>query len=45
MQMVKNVFVLDGLLKPGKIFPAAKPGVQVGPAGQREMLDKVLGRV
>ncbi len=44
MRKVKKVFDPDGLLNPGKIFPAAKPGVQVGPAGQREMLDKVLGR-
>jgi len=44
MQKVKKVFDPDGLLNPGKIFPAAKPGVQVGPQGQREMLDKVLGR-
>jgi len=45
MQKVKKVFDPDGLLNPGKIFPAAKPGGQVGPAGQREMLDKVHGRV
>jgi glycolate oxidase len=44
MRKVKKVFDPDGLLNPGKIFPAAKPGVQVGPAGQREMLDKVHGR-
>jgi glycolate oxidase len=45
MRKVKRVFDPDGLLNPGKIFPAAKPGVEVGPAGQREILDKVLGRV
>jgi len=44
MRKVKKVFDPDGLLNPGKIFPAAKPGGEVGPAGQREILDKVLGR-
>ncbi len=43
MRKVKKVFDPDGLLNPGKIFPTSKPGV-VGPAGQREMLEKVLGR-
>ncbi len=45
MRKVKRVFDPDGLVNPGKIFPTAKPGVEVGPAGQREILDKVLGRV
>jgi glycolate oxidase len=44
MQKVKRVFDPEGRLNPGKIFPTSKPGVQVGPAGQREMLDKVHGR-
>ncbi|MGH7473165.1 MAG: FAD-linked oxidase C-terminal domain-containing protein [Candidatus Methylomirabilales bacterium] len=44
MRKVKKVFDPDGLLNPGKIFPSAKPGVKVGPAGQPEILDKVLGR-
>jgi glycolate oxidase len=44
MRKVKKVFDPDGLLNPGKIFPTAKPGVKVGPAGQPEILDKVLGR-
>jgi glycolate oxidase len=43
MQKVKKVFDPDGLLNPGKIFPTARPGVEVGPAGQREILKKVLG--
>ncbi len=44
MRKVKKVFDPEGLLNPGKIFPTAKPGVEVGPAGQREILEKVLGR-
>ena len=44
MQKVKKIFDPEGRLNPGKIFPTSKPGVQVGPAGQREMLDKVHGR-
>ncbi len=44
MRKVKRVFDPDGLLNPGKIFPTAKPGVHAGPTGQREILDKVLGR-
>ncbi len=44
MRKVKRVFDPEGRLNPGKIFPTSKPGVQVGPAGQREMLDKVHGR-
>jgi glycolate oxidase len=44
MLKVKRVFNPDGLLNPGKIFPAAKPGGKVGPAGQREMLDTVHER-
>jgi glycolate oxidase len=43
MQKMKKVFDPDGLLNPGKIFPTARPGVEVGPAGQREILKKVLG--
>jgi glycolate oxidase len=45
MRKVKRVFDPDGLMNPGKIFPTAKPGVETGPAGQREILQKVLGRV
>jgi glycolate dehydrogenase FAD-linked subunit len=44
MRKVKRVFDPDGLMNPGKIFPTAKPGVETGPAGQREILQKVLGR-
>jgi len=44
MRKVKKIFDPEGRLNPGKIFPTSKPGVQVGPAGQREMLDKVHGR-
>jgi len=43
MRKVKKVFNPDGLLNPGKIFPTAKPGGEVGPAGQRAILEKVLG--
>jgi len=43
MRKVKRVFDPDGLMNPGKIFPTAKPGVETGPAGQREILQKVLG--
>jgi glycolate oxidase len=43
MRKVKRVFDPDGLLNPGKIFPTAKPAVETGPAGQREILQKVLG--
>ena len=44
MQKVKKVFNPEGLLNPGKIFPAAKPVAEVGPAVQRDILEKVLGR-
>jgi len=44
MRKIKKVFDPDGLLNPGKIFPAAMRGGEVGPAGQREALDKVLRR-
>ena len=44
MKKAKTVFDPDGLLNPGKIFPAATPGGAAGPAGQREIVDKVLGR-
>src|SRR6059036_800685 len=44
MRKMKKVFDPDGLLNPGKIFPAAMRGGEVGPAGQREALDKVLRR-
>jgi glycolate oxidase len=44
MRKVKTVFDPDGLLNPGKIFPTAKPGGEVGPAAQRGILEKVLGR-
>jgi glycolate oxidase len=43
MRRVKRVFDPEGLLNPGKIFPTTKPGVGTGPAGQREILQKVLG--
>jgi glycolate oxidase len=43
MKKVKKVFNPDGLLNPGKIFPTAQPGGEVGPAGQRGILEKVLG--
>jgi glycolate oxidase len=44
MRKVKKVFNPDGLLNPGKIFPTAKPGGEVGPAGQRAIIEQVLGR-
>jgi glycolate oxidase len=44
MRKVKRVFDPDGLVNPGKIFPAATPGKEVSPTDQREALDKVLGR-
>jgi len=44
MRKVKRVFDPDGLVNPGKIFPAATLGREVGPAVQRDALDKVLGR-
>jgi glycolate oxidase len=44
MKKAKTVFDPDGRLNPGKIFPAAKPGGASGPAAQREIVDKVLGR-
>ena len=44
MQKVKRVFNPDGLLNPGKIFPTAKTSAGVGPVGQRDILEKVLGR-
>jgi glycolate oxidase len=43
MRKVKRVFDPEGLMNPGKIFPAATLGGEVGPAVQREALDKVLG--
>ncbi len=43
MRKAKRAFDPDGLLNPGKIFPAAKPAVEAGAAGQREILDRVLG--
>ncbi len=43
MRKVKRVFDPEGRLNPGKIFPTSKPGVQVGPAGQQAILEKVLG--
>jgi len=43
MRKLKRVFDPDGLMNPGKIFPAATPGGEVGPAVQREALDTVLG--
>ena len=45
MRKVKKVFDPDGLLNPGKIFPTTKPGVETGPVGQRDILEKVLGRL
>ncbi len=44
MQKVKRVFNPDGLLNPGKVFPTAKTSAGVGPVGQRDILEKVLGR-
>ncbi len=44
MQKVKRVFNPDGLLNPGKIFPTAKTSAGMGPVGQRDILEKVLGR-
>src|SRR6266545_2346434 len=43
MRKVKRVFDPDGLFNPGKIFPTATTGAETGPAGQREILQKVLG--
>ncbi len=44
MRKVKKIFDPEGRLNPGKIFPTSKPGVQVGPAGQHAILERVLGR-
>ena len=44
MKKVKRAFNPNGLLNPGKIFPTATPDVKVGPAGQRPIVDKVVGR-
>ncbi len=44
MRKVKRIFDPEGRLNPGKIFPTSKPGVQVGPAGQQAILERVLGR-
>ncbi|MFQ5850601.1 MAG: FAD-linked oxidase C-terminal domain-containing protein [Candidatus Binatia bacterium] len=45
MLKVKRVFNPDGLLNPGKVFPATKPAVDTGPGGQRDIFEKVLGDV
>jgi glycolate oxidase len=44
MLKVKRVFDPDGLVNPGKIFPTAKTSAGVGPGGQRDVIEKVLGR-
>ncbi len=44
MQKVKKVFNPEGILNPGKIFPTTSPNVTVGPAGQRDIVEKVVGR-
>ena len=44
MLKVKRVFNPDDLLNPGKVFPTAKAHAAAGPGGQRDILEKVLGR-
>ncbi|MFQ5804258.1 MAG: FAD-linked oxidase C-terminal domain-containing protein [Candidatus Methylomirabilales bacterium] len=44
MQKVKRVFNPEDLLNPGKVFPTARTTAGVGPVGQRDILEKVLGR-
>ncbi|MGH7431891.1 MAG: FAD-linked oxidase C-terminal domain-containing protein [Candidatus Methylomirabilales bacterium] len=44
MKKVKKVFNPDGVLNPGKIFPTPTPDVKPGPAGQRGIVEKVVGR-
>jgi len=45
MKKVKKVFNPDGVLNPGKIFPTPTPDVKAGPAGQRDIVEKVVGRM
>jgi hypothetical protein len=45
MKKVKRVFNPDGILNPGKIFPTTTPDVKVGPAGQRPIVEKVVGQM
>jgi len=44
MLKVKRAFDPDGLVNPGKIFPTAKTSAGVGAVGQRDVIEKVLGR-
>jgi glycolate oxidase len=43
MLKVKRAFNPDGLMNPGKIFPTDKKSASVGPGGQRDVIEKVLG--
>ncbi|MFQ5803494.1 MAG: FAD-linked oxidase C-terminal domain-containing protein [Candidatus Methylomirabilales bacterium] len=43
MKKVKKVFNPDGVLNPGKIFPTTTPDAKAGPAGQRGIVEKVIG--
>jgi glycolate oxidase len=43
MLKVKRAFNPDGLMNPGKIFPTDKKSAGVGPGGQRDVIEKVLG--
>ncbi|MFQ5883378.1 MAG: FAD-binding oxidoreductase, partial [Candidatus Methylomirabilales bacterium] len=45
MLKVKRVFNPQDLLNPGKVFPTAKAYAAAGPGGQRDIFEKVLGRV
>ncbi len=44
MKKVRRAFNPHEVLNPGKIFPTTTPDVKVGPAGQREIVEKVVGQ-